>query len=430
LPAKSAAAGAYPEPERQASGELLAKVHKFLEAGYGSVVLLLATAVSILLANTAASAGWIGLWDGHVGPAMGAHALTLRDWVNEGLMAFFFFAVGLEIKREAIQGSLSSLTKAALPCLGALGGMLVPMAVYLGFNLLMPGGIAQGWAIPMATDIAFAMGIYGFFRDKMPPSVAAYLLTLATVDDLGAILVIALCFAGNIAFPFLGAAAAICGALYYLNKTQRAANSVWMFLVTGVCLWYCLLRGGINADVAGVLTAAAVPVAAAAPAGSTATDHHGENNPNLIDHLIYVLTPWTTLLIMPLFALANTCVPIDVSLLRDMFVKPVSLGIFAGLVIGKPLGIVLLSLLGIKMKIAAWPTNMNLKHLVIVGILGGIGFTMSLFLIGLSLQGMEMAGRLAKIAIILASSVAAIAGSYLMQGIKKEEKALPSGSYY
>lgn len=210
----------------------------------------------------------------------------------------------------------------------------------------------------------------------------------------GAILVIALCFAGNIAFPFLTAAAAICGALYFLNKTQRSANSVWLFLVTGVCLWYCLLRGGVNADVAGVLTAAAFPVAAQAPEGSTATDHHGEKNPNLIDHLIYVLTPWTTLLIMPLFALANTCVPIDVTLLRDVFLKPVSVGIFAGLVIGKPVGIVALSLLGIKLKMAEWPNKMNIKHLIVVGILGGIGFTMSLFLIGLSLQGMEEAGRL------------------------------------
>lgn len=391
--------------------------HKLLDAGAGSIILLLATAVSLALANMpATSEFWTGLWETHVGPVMGAHQLTLRDWINEGLMCLFFFVVGLEIKRECVFGSLSSLKAAALPCIAALGGMVVPMGVFAALNM-GTGGIMQGWPIPMATDIAFAMGIFGFFRNRMPPAVSAFLLTLATVDDLGAILVIAVFFAGSLKVGFLTGAAALTAALFTTDRmnlqTAKAVN-VGKYLLGMLALWYCLLLGGINADVAGVVAAIAMPAVAPAPEGSDAPPEHPGEPVRIIDHLVHNWSPWTTLVIMPLFALANTAVTMDASLVGSLFSQPVALGIAAGLVIGKPIGITLFSLAGIAANVAEWPARMNIKHLLTVGMLGGIGFTMSLFLITLSLAGMDSAARAAKLSIILASTLAAVIGAGMM----------------
>lgn len=403
------------EQEMQAGAGV---IQEWLEKGLGSVILLAATAVSLTLANLdATSSTWLALWDTKIGPAMGHHgALTLRGWVNEGLMALFFFVVGLEIKRECVHGSLSSLKKAALPCLAALGGMVVPIGVYCAFNAAS-NGILQGWAIPMATDIAFAMGIYGFFRNRMPGCVSAFLLTLATVDDLGAILVIALFFAGHINPMFLGGAVAISAVMLWADQmTQATARTAYMlkYMLMMAGLWYCLLIGGINADVAGVVTALAIPAWAPAPEGSPAPPEHEGEPVTLIDHLVYLWNPWTTLIVMPLFALANTAVPIDASFISGLTHQPIALGIAVGLFVGKPIGITLFSLLGVKLKVAEFPKYMNLKHLLTVGVLGGIGFTMSLFLITLSLAGLDYAGRLAKVAIIVSSTVAAIVGAGMM----------------
>eukprot|EP00793_Prasinoderma_coloniale_P001025 PRCOL_00006016-RA len=385
----------------------------------------------MLLANVpATSEFWTGLWDMHVGPAMGAHALTLRDWVNEGLMCLFFFVVGLEIKRECVFGSLSSLKKAALPCIAAVGGMVVPMGFYAAINAGV-NGVMQGWAIPMATDIAFAMGIFGFFRNRMPAAVSAFLLTLATVDDLGAILVIAVFFAGSLKAAYLAGALALSGALFATDRmaldTARSVN-VGKYLILMLGLWYCLLLGGINADVAGVVAAVAMPAVAPAPQGSTAPPEHPGEPVRIIDHLVHNWSPWTTLVIMPLFALANTAVPLDASLISGLISQPVALGIAAGLVLGKPIGITLFSLAGIKANVAAWPEKMNVKHLVTVGLLGGIGFTMSLFLITLSLAGMDSAARLAKLSIIVSSTVAALAGAAIMSTFPVNEEDRPAAA--
>jgi len=396
------------------SDNTLSPLHKALEEGLGSIVLLAATALSIVLANTALSSSWIGLWDTPLGPALGGHRLTLQGWVNEALMALFFFAVGLEIKRECMFGHLASIRQSILPCAAALGGMLVPIAIYVALNA-GSGGAMSGWAIPMATDIAFAMGIFGFFNSRMPRSASAFLLTLATVDDLGAILVIAVFFATKINAPFLAAAAGVSAALFAIHRLPWKQLHLAMYGAGGVALWYCLLLGGVNADVAGVVTALAIPAASKAPHTSKAVALEHGHSPSLMDHLIYKMVPWTALFIMPMFALANTAVRIDLSMLGGLVSQPVSLGIIAGLLLGKPLGITAFSVLAVKSGIATMPRGMTTKHLLVLGLLGGIGFTMCLFLIALAMAPMPEAMSVAKLAVISASGIAALVASAAMR---------------
>jgi NhaA family Na+:H+ antiporter len=299
-------------------------VHIALDKGLGSVLLLAATAVSLVLANSAHAGGFIGFWEHfHIGPAsLGLH-LNAHEWVNEGLMALFFFNVGLEIKREFVYGSLSNFRAALLPCVGALGGMIAPMGVYLALNSL-PGGIAAGWAIPMATDIAFAMGVYNFFKNRMPPAVATFLLTLATVDDLGAIAVIAVCFAKGIVPMYLAGAAAICGALFIMCKKE--VKNMAVHGAMGLLLWFALLKGGINADIAGVISALAIPAGVSAPEGSHAHAMESGMKVTLLDDLIHTLHPISSVLIMPLFALANCAVPVNAEAMGGIMTTPVGTG--------------------------------------------------------------------------------------------------------
>ena len=392
-------------------------VHAALDAGFGSIALLGATAVSLFLANSAWSGAYLSFWHAHVGPAALALHMSLHHWVNEGLMAIFFFAVGLEIKREFVHGSLRSLKQAALPCIGALGGMVVPMAVYLACNnpATTAAAVTAGWAIPMATDIAFAMGVYNFFKNKMPGGVAAFLLTLATVDDLGAIAVIAVCFAKSLTTSYIVGAVAATGALFAACK--KGVTNMAVYAALGVALWYCLLQGGINADVAGVIAAFAVPAHASAPAGSDATPEHEGSDPTLLDHLVHKFAPLSALVIMPLFALANTGVPLDASVLGKVFTEPVGRGIMLGLLLGKPVGIAGLSWLAVKCKIGKLPHGMNNAHLGIVGLLGGIGFTMCLFLVEMALAGHASAVNTAKLAVLASSTIAATVGAALMAGL-------------
>ena len=389
-------------------------VRAALDAGFGSIALLGATAVSLMLANSAWAGVWASFWHAHVGPAaLGLH-MSLHHWTNEGLMALFFFAVGLEIKREFVHGSLKSLKQAALPCIGALGGMVVPMGVYLALNnpAVTAAAVTAGWAIPMATDIAFAMGVYNFFKNKLPGGVAAFLLTLATVDDLGAIAVIAVCFAKSLTVSYIAGAAAATAALFVACKKQVTNMAVYAGL--GAALWYCLLQGGINADIAGVIAAFAVPGHAPAPAGSDATPEHEGGEPTLLDHLVHKFAPISALLIMPLFALANTGVPLDASMIGKVFTEPVGQGIMYGLLLGKPIGIAGFSWLAVKAKMGKLPSGMLNSHLLIVGLLGGIGFTMCLFLVETALAGNAAAANTGKLAVLVSSTLAAILGAGVM----------------
>jgi NhaA family Na+:H+ antiporter len=296
----------------------LHSAHELQQRGAASLALILATVVSLTLSNLqSTSAPWLRLWSAPLGPAIGGHALSVRGWINEGLMAVFFFVVGLEIKMELRLGSLASVKKAVLPCIAALGGMLTPMACYLGVaRLLYPGSTLAGLTIPMATDIAFAMAIYGFFRDRMPPSASAFLLTLATVDDLGAILVLATCFASHVSLPFLGGAAAVTAALAALGR--RRLSDLRVFGAGGLGIWYCLLRSGVNADIAGVLAALCLstqtrvqPISASAHSEAPSEALPAATSPpaeRLVSRAVSRLEPLTSFVVMPLFALANTAV--------------------------------------------------------------------------------------------------------------------------
>lgn len=386
--------------------------HSLIEKGVGTVLLLAATALSLTLANLpAVSHTWVSLFEIEAGPrSLGLH-LSLREWVNEGVMALFFFVVGLDIKREFVHGSLASLRAAALPCFAAIGGMLAPIGIYVAVNLLRVDGVLNGWAIPMATDIAFAMGVFNAFKRKMPAGVSAFLLTLATVDDLGAIAVIAICFAGSISVKFLGAAAAAVGALAQLDR-MKSTNMPAYFTITAV-LWYCLLMGGINADIAGVVAAFCVSTKAPAPKSTGAEPEGDTEKPSLVDHLIWKLTPASALFVMPVFALVNTCVPFDASAIGSLLGMPVASGIMLGLLLGKPLGIAGASVLGVQLNLAQWPKGVGASHVLTAGMLGGIGFTMSLFMIEQSLTS-ALQKSAAKIAILTGSSVAALAGAAMM----------------
>jgi NhaA family Na+:H+ antiporter len=392
-----------------------------------SMLLIVATAVSLTLANVpATSAWWLRFWATHVGPSIGGHALSIQDWVNEGLMAIFFFVVGLEIKREFRVGSLASVKKAILPCFAAVGGMVTPMGVYYLCQKLMSGGSLAALAVPMATDIAFATGVLGFFRSVMPLSATAFLLTLATVDDLGAIVVLATCFAGNVAFPFLWGATAILAALAVIGLPGvggrwKGASDMRIFAAGGISLWYCLLRSGVNSDVAGVLTAMCI---------STRTNVRlpsGKSEP-LTARVIRYMSPLTAFLIMPIFALANTAVRFGGASVATGTAKAAAaaaaasskvpaIGIALGLVIGKPLGIFGFTWLCCRLGLASLPDDMNKKHLGVVGMLGGIGFTMCLLLTEVALP--EAMQTIPKLAVLGSSAFAAVIAAVAMAALPK-----------
>lgn len=322
------------------------------------------------------------------------------------MMALFFFSVGLEIKKEMVEGSLASPSKAALPCIAACGGMVVPMMVYMATNLMLPGGSAVGATVPMATDIAFAMGVFGFFRRRMPEAASAFLLALATVDDLGAIAVIAICFAGHIAPRFLLAATGVFIATVLLGQMRRESTKAFIF--PSLALWYCLLRGGISADIAGVLVAFCIPM-------------RSSKGTPVLDRLTHNWAMLSAVLILPLFALANCAVPLQVKVAAGTPVA-VSMGILLGLLVGKPVGIFGSSYLAIKSGLAPMPPNASNRHLAIMGVLGGIGFTMCLFLIENSMHG-AMA-QMSKLAVFAASAASAGLGAFFMsrQPIQKTSK--------
>ena len=388
------------------SFSLTTKLNELQEKGFGSVALLGATAVSLLLANSqATSAFWSRVWATPLGPSVAGHALSARAWCNEGLMAVFFFLIGLEIKQELRKGALTSIKAAALPCIAAIGGMVTPMAVYALAQGFLPAASRSlsGLAVPMATDIAFAMAIFGLFRSKMPASSSAFLLTLATVDDLGAIAVLATCFAANISGLYLGAAAGLVGLMGWLGSGPRKCGDARVFTVGGLALWWSLLKAGIGAEVAGVLAALCV---------STDATVKGTSD-RLANRLIARLSPIATFGIMPIFALANTGVNLgEVASAGAAAGSAPALGIGLGLLLGKPLGIYGFTRGAVKCGLAETPKGMEKSHLAIVSALGAIGFTMCILLTEVAIPKPLQA--LPKLSVLGASTVATLAAAGLM----------------
>jgi NhaA family Na+:H+ antiporter len=321
----------------------------------GGIVLLVATLVSLLLANSVWQVPYLNLWHYEVGGHHMAH------WINDGLMTIFFLLIGLELEREIYQGELSNIKNASLPIFGALGGMLVPAGIYLLFNIGTQ--LQSGAGIPMATDIAFAIGILSLLGKKVPASLKVFLTALAVIDDLGAIIVIAVFYTSSLSFVNLLVALGIWGVLLLLNRLK--VHNLIPYLIGGVAMWYFMLHSGIHATITGVLLAFAIPFG-----------NGKEKSPSYI--LQHLLHKPVAFVILPLFAMANTCLVFDNDWAHS-FSQFSSMGIIAGLVFGKPLGILLFAFVGTLLGICALPSDLKWKYVFGVGMLGGIGFTMSIF---------------------------------------------------
>ena len=369
-------------------------------------VLLLSCALAAVFMASAPSLQWFDrIWDIPASVNLGNFSLemSLREWINDALMAVFFFLAGLEIKREMVAGRLSSVKKSTLPVMAALGGMLFPALIYAAFNSGNPE-TAGGWGIPMATDIAFAVGVLSVLGDRVPAGVKIFLMTLAVVDDLGAIVVLALFYPVHpVDWMYFAFMAFILAVLVVMNIRNVRRRSVYLLL--GLVLWYFTYMSGIHATVAGVLLAMTIP------SGMSVQDADG-NMRKLIDPRVLGmesrLSPLVNLLIVPLFALANAGVAFRPEALAGGM-SPVVPGIFFGLLLGKPAGIFLFSFLSIKSGLAVLPAGVKWSHVAAVGMLGGIGFTMSIFIDNLSFAD-QMITDTGKLAILVTSVIAMVLG--------------------
>lgn len=361
----------------------------------GGLVLILCTLISLAIANSSWSAAYHHLWTYPVANH------PMEHWINDGLMAIFFLLIGLELEREVYAGELSSLKNALLPVSGAIGGMLVPAGIYLMMNRGLP--TASGAGIPMATDIAFALGILSLLGNRVPASLKIFLTALAVIDDLGAILVIAFFYSKGISFFHLGIAMGLFALLLLFNRMKIQA--LWIYLLVGVIMWYFMLHSGIHATITGVLVAFAIPF--------------GNGGKKSISYqLQHFLHKPVAFLILPLFAMANTAIPISGDWLNDVFSSHGS-GIITGLVLGKPLGIFLAAYILVKTGLGQLPGELSWKHILGAGCLGGIGFTMSIFITLLAFEDAQII-QSAKIMILLASLLAAIIGFIWLKITLKE----------
>lgn len=362
----------------------------------GGIVLIVVTVLSLLLANSAVSEPYLGIWHFN----LGGH--PLEYWINDGLMAIFFLFVGLELKRELLVGELSSIKKASLPLFGALGGMFIPAGIYLLFNFGTPE--QSGAGIPMATDIAFAIGILSLMGNRVPAALKIFLTALAVIDDLGAIIVIAVFYTSSLAYTNLFIALGIWGALFVL-KSLKVKNLI-PYLIGGAVMWYFMLNSGIHATITGVLLAFAIPFS-----------KDGKESPSMV--LEHLLNKPVVFVILPLFAMANTCLVIDNGW-TDSFSTHASLGIMAGLVLGKPIGIFLFSVIGTALGLCSLPKDIKRKHLFGVGMLGGIGFTMSIFVTLLAFSDPLIINH-SKMAILAASLISGFGGFIFLKMTLKQQ---------
>lgn len=362
----------------------------------GGVILVIVTALSLFLANSAWQTDYIDFW--HL--QLGGHSIV--HWINHGLMSIFFLLIGLELEREIYHGELTDIKNASLPIFGALGGMLVPAGLFLLLNF---GTDTQaGAGIPMATDIAFAIGILSLLGKLVPTSLKIFLTALAVMDDLGAIIVIAIFYSTSIAFVNLFIALGIFGFLLILNRLK--IHNLIPYLVGGIAMWYFMLNSGVHATITGVLLAFVVPFS-----------NGREKSPSYI--LQHLLNKPVAFLILPLFAVANTCIAVGDSWYADLG-KTNSLGIIAGLIIGKPLGILLFSFIGVSLGLCTLPTDLKWKNIIGAGCLAGIGFTMSIFITLLAFDNSDIIND-SKIAILIASIVAGMVGFiFLKLTLKKQ----------
>ncbi|MHC6757565.1 Na+/H+ antiporter NhaA [Yersinia ruckeri] len=371
-----------------------------LEAA-GGMILIVAAFVALLMANSPLQGVYQMFLDIPVAVKIASLDISkpLLLWINDGLMAIFFLVVGLEVKRELMEGSLAGRDKAVFPAIAALGGMLAPALIYLLFN----GAdevTRQGWAIPAATDIAFALGVMALLGNRVPTSLKVFLLALAIIDDLGVIIIIALFYTHDVSLVALGVAAAAIALLAYMN--WRGVGKTSPYLLVGLVLWVCILKSGVHATLAGVIVGFMIPL-------------HTKDKRSPSESLEHGMHPWVAYLILPLFAFANAGVSLEgVSVSGLTSLLP--LGIASGLFIGKPLGIFLFSWLAVKLGMAKLPDSINFKQIFAVSVLCGIGFTMSIFIASLAFEGGDLAlSTYSRLGILLGSTAAAIVGYSLLR---------------
>ncbi len=367
------------------------------------VILILCTLSAMMLANSSLSPAYFAFWHTEIGISLGSFTLShsLEHWVNDGLMAIFFLLIGLEIEREIYIGELSDLKSASLPIMAAIGGMLIPALFHY---LLNQGTVTQsGFGIPMATDIAFALGVLMLLGDKIPLSLKIFLSALAIADDLGAIVVITLFYTQGFSLVYFLLAMSVFVGLLILNR--RGVTTLWLYLITGAIMWFFMLQSGVHATLTGVLLAFAIPFR---NAGEDSPNHQQSPSYRLQHSLHYPVA----FLIMPLFALANTGMVFN-SNWADSLISVNSLGIGVGLVLGKPIGITLFSFLAVKFGLSQLPSDITWQHIIGVGFLGGIGFTMSTFITLLAFEQADLV-QWSKIAILCSSLIAALIGTVIL----------------
>ncbi|GAA1943169.1 Na+/H+ antiporter NhaA [Nocardioides hwasunensis] len=406
----------------------------------GSLLLILAAVVALVWANSPWASSYDALWHTHLTLDVGPLHLdeSLQHWVNDALMVIFFFVVGLEIKYELVNGDLRDPKTAALPIVAAIGGMVVPAGIYLALN--PPGSEGgAGWGIPMATDIAFAVGVLGILGRRIPAPARLFLLTLAIVDDIGAIVVIAVFYTSDLALGWLALAVGLL-AVMALAKRLRIWSMV-VYVALGVGVWFALLESGVHATLAGVaigLLAPAAPLLEEEVARAHAREALRDNvlDPDELAHLRFLLKesvsvverlqatlhPVSAYVVLPVFALANAGVQLGA--IGLVFTEPVGLGIVLGLVLGKPVGIFLASFAAVRLGLGRLPERTTWSMLFGLGAVGGIGFTVSIFIAGLSFPGAELLTEEAKIAILLASLIAAVVGVVLLLAATRKAPSL------
>lgn len=412
-----------------------------------SIVLFVATVAALILANSPLSDGFLGFWDNYITISLPGFELSkpVLKWINDGLMAIFFFLIGLEIKREILTGELSHLKKASLPLFAAIGGMVVPAVLFSVLNAGKPG--AHGWGIPMAADIAFSLGILKLLGDKVPPGLKVFLMAFAIIDDLGAVLVIAFFYSSNLIWLYIGIGLAIVAFLSIL--TARGYYSKYLFFILGLIVWVLFLKSGIHATIAGVLMAFTIPLRRKTDTTSfynkgketleefisdcrnqeektvlTKKQLHAideleditEKTAPPLQYLEHDLHGWVSYLIMPLFAFANAGVVFSLSGDTNL---SLTLNIALSMVVGNFIGIFSFSYLAIKMKLAVLPENVKMKQLAGMSIIGGLGFTMSLFINNLAYTD-EVLIDSAKMGILIGSLIAGSVAFIALKATLKE----------
>jgi Na+:H+ antiporter, NhaA family len=433
--------------------QILKPVSRFIHLEFtGGIVLFASVIIAIIWANTPWAESYHHLWETKFAVGIDGKRFVrpLHVWINDGLMALFFFVIGLELKREFIAGELSTVKKAALPMVAALGGMLVPALIYTIFNYGMHS--SHGWGIPMATDIAFALGLLSLAGKHIPGSLKVFLSALAVADDLGAVLVIALFYTNEIALIPLAYGGGFL-ALMWLGNIVGIRNTLF-YLIIGIIVWYCFLLSGVHATIAGVLAAFMIPARTkineeeyvhsireyandfenAIPQNgllTTAEQHRtiekikqvsldAETPLRKIEHSLH---PWVAFVIMPLFALANAGIFVS-SNFFETFINPVSLGVFSGLVFGKFFGVLFFTWLMVKFKLAELPNLATWRHIAGVALLAGVGFTMSLFITGLAFSDFTMVDE-AKYGILLASVTSGTLGMLVLKKLGRNATLRP-----